>query len=138
MKERRSETRYSTARIWFGSEATLVEYVTDKFLLIRLPTVNRAAGVDPVRPPITGLISKRLRPNSLLVARCAGALIKASVSRLVAVPRPDCESTEALASPVESWPVVINETTSACGNAGSELTVACGSESGPVRFTVTR
>ena len=53
-------------------------------------------------PPMTGLISKRLRPNSLLVARCAGALIRASVSKLVAVPRLDCDSTEALVSPVES------------------------------------
>ncbi len=91
MKESRSETRYSTANIWLGSEVTLVEYVTDKSLLIRLPTVSRAPGVEPVRPPITGLISKRLSPKSLLVARWAGAFMRASVSKLVAVPSPDCD-----------------------------------------------
>ena len=32
---------------------------------------------------------KTAQPKSLLVARCAGALISASVSRLVAVPKPD-------------------------------------------------
>src|SRR5688500_16532776 len=101
MKEMRSDTRYSTDRIWLGSEATLVEYVIERFLLMRLPTVSRAPGVDPLRPPITGLISKRLRPKSLLVALCAGALMRASVSRLVAVPIPDCESTDALVSPDE-------------------------------------
>src|SRR5690348_13918710 len=73
--ESRSETRYSSARIWFGSEVTLVEYVTVTSLLIRLPSVKRAAGVEPVVPPITGLISKVVRPKSLLVARCAGALM---------------------------------------------------------------
>jgi hypothetical protein len=41
-------------------------------------------------------------------------------------------------SPEESCPVVISETTSACGNAGSERTAACGCESGPVRLTITR
>ena len=43
-------------------------------LLIRRPNVKRAAGVEPDVPPMTGLISKRVKPNSLLVARCAGAL----------------------------------------------------------------
>src|SRR5215510_2394863 len=138
MNESRSETRYSSARIWFGSEVTLVEYVTVTSLLMRLPSVSRAAGVEPAVPPITGLISKRVSPKSLLVARCAGALISASVSKLVAAPTSDCPRTEALVSPEESCPVVINETTSACGNAGSERTDACGCESGPVSDTITR
>src|SRR5215467_10887587 len=136
--ESRSETRYSSARIWFGSEVTLVEYVTVTSLLMRRPKVSRADGVEPVVPPMTGLISKRVRPNSLLVARCAGALISASVSKLVAAPTSDCDRIDELVSPDESCPVVINETTSACGNAGSERTVACGCESGPVRPTMTR
>src|SRR5215207_7058280 len=136
--ERRSETRYSSARIWFGSEVTLVEYVTVTSLLIRRPSVRRAAGVEPAVPPITGLISKRVKPNSLLVARCAGALMSASVSRLVAAPTCDCASTDELVSPEESCPVVISETTSACGNAGSDRTAACGCDSGPVRLTITR
>src|SRR6185369_10983724 len=107
--DRRSETRYSSARIWFGSEVTLVEYVTVTSLLIRRPSVNRAAGVPPEVPlPTTGLISKRVSPKSLLVAFCAGALISASVSRLVAAPTSDCESTDELVSPEESCPVVIN------------------------------
>src|SRR5829696_10222696 len=136
--ERRSETRYSSARIWFGSEVTFVEYVTVTSLLIRRPKVKRAPGVEPVVPPITGLISKRVKPNSLLVARCAGALISASVRRLVAAPTSDCPRMEELVSPAESCPVVISATTSACGNAGSERTIACGCESGPVKPTITR
>jgi hypothetical protein len=56
--------------------------VTVTSLLIRLPSVNRAAGVEPVVPPMTGLISKVVRPKSLLVARCAGALMSASVNKL--------------------------------------------------------
>src|SRR5574338_123539 len=131
--ESRSETRYSSARIWFGSEVTLVEYVTVTSLLIRRPRVRRAAGVEPVVPPITGLISKRVRPNNLLVARCAGALIRASVNKLVAAPTSDCPRIDELVSPAESCPVVMSETTSACGNAGSERTDACGCERGPVR-----
>src|ERR1041384_7451715 len=136
--ESRSETRYSSARIWFGSEVTLVEYVTVSSLLIRRPSVRRAAGVEPVVPPITGLISKRVRPKSLLVALCAGALISASVNKLVAAPTSDCERIDELVSPEESWPVVISETTSACGKAGSERTVADGCDIGPVKPTSTR
>src|SRR5215510_14398524 len=136
--ESRSETRYSSARIWFGSEVTLVEYVTVTSLLMRRPKVSRADGVEPVVPPMTGLISKRVRPNSLLFSFCAGALMRASVNRLVAAPTPDCDRIDELVSPEESWPVVISETTSACGNAGSERTEACGCESGPVRPTITR
>src|ERR1043166_7785980 len=136
--ESRSETRYSSARIWFGSEVTLVEYVTVTSLLMRRPRVNRADGVEPLVPPITGLISKRVRPKRLLVARCAGALISASVNKLVAAPTSDCERIDELVSPEESCPVVISDHTSACGNAGSERTEACGCESGPVRLTITR
>jgi hypothetical protein len=61
----------------------------DTSLLILFPRVSRAEGVDPVVPPITGLISNLVKPNNLLVARCAGALIKASVNKLVAAPTPD-------------------------------------------------
>src|SRR5215213_7629627 len=136
--ESRSETRYSSARIWFGSEVTLVEYVSVTSLLIRRPNVSRAAGVEPAVPPITGLISKRVRPNSLLVARCAGALISASVNKLVAAPTSDCARIDELVSPEESCPVVISETTSACGNAGSDRTDACGCDIGPVSPTITR
>ena len=49
----------------------------------------RQPGVEPAVEPITGLISKRVRPKSLLVARCAGALIRASVNKLVAAPTSD-------------------------------------------------
>ena len=66
-------------------------------LLSRRATVSRAVGVEFV-PVVTGLISKRLRPNSLFVARDTGVLITASVSRLAAVPTPDCASTEVLES----------------------------------------
>src|ERR1043165_865377 len=107
-------------------------------LLMRRPSVKRADGVDPVVPPITGLISKRVKPNNLLVARCAGALIRASVNKLVAAPTSDCDKTDVLVSLDESCPVVISETTAACGNAGSERTAACGCDKGPVRLTITR
>jgi len=105
---------------------------------MRRPNVKRADGVEPVVPPITGLISKRVKPNNLLVARCAGALINASVNKLVAAPTSDCDRIDALVSPDESCPVVINETTSACGNAGSERTAACGCDNRPVKLTITR
>src|ERR1041384_4045721 len=95
INESRSDTRYSSARIWFGSEVTLVEYVTVSSLLMRRPNVSRADGVEPAVPPITGLISKRVRPKSLLVARCAGALMSASVNKLVAAPTSDCDRVEA-------------------------------------------
>src|SRR5262245_57743311 len=107
-------------------------------LLILRPKVSLAAGAEPVRPPITGLISKRVKPNNLLVARWAGALINASVNRLVAVPKPDSERIEVLVSEDASCPVVINETTSAWGNAGSDRTTAEGCDSRPVRLTMTR
>src|ERR1051325_10584646 len=98
---------------------------------MRRATVSRAVGVEPL-PAITGLISRRLNPKILLLARETGALISASVSRLAAVPNPDCAKTDVLWSVVESEPVRINETTSACGSADSELTIVYGCESGPV------
>ena len=55
---------------------------------MRCAAVRRAVGVEPV-PAITGLISKRLRPNSLFEALEIGAVINASVSKLAAVPNPD-------------------------------------------------
>ena len=51
-------------------------------LLMRRPSVKRADGVEPVVPPITGLISKRVKPNNLLVARWAAKL--AGAERVVA------------------------------------------------------
>src|ERR1700704_3447988 len=115
----------------------LVEYVTVRSLLSRRAAVRRAVGVEPV-PPMTGVISRRLRPNSLFVAFEIGALINASVRRLAAVPSPDCASTDVLVSVDDKVPVRINDTTSACGNAGSELTLVVGCESGPSSKAVTR
>ena len=74
----------------------------------------------------------------LVLAFGAGALISASVNRLVAAPTSDCERIDELVSPEESCPVVMSETTSACGKAGSERTIADGCESGPVKPTITR
>ena len=121
----------------FGSEAMFVEYVIVKSLLILRAAVRRAVGVEPA-PAITGLISRRLRPNSLFVARETGALINASVSKLAAVPNPDCAKTDVLVSVEVKVPVKIKDTTSACGSAGSELTLVCGCESGPSIDVVTR
>src|SRR3981081_1762476 len=106
-------------------------------LLSRWAAVRRAVGDEPV-PPMTGLISSRLRPNSLFVAFEIGALINASVSKLAAVPNPDCARTEVLVSVDDKVPVRINDTTSACGNAGSELTLVVGCESGASRGAVAR
>ena len=93
--------------------------------MIRRAAVSRAVGVELV-PEITGVISRRLNPNSLFVAREIGALIKASVNKLAAVPSPDCARTEVLVSVDDSVPVRINETTSACGSDGSEPTLVVG------------
>ena len=60
-------------------------------LVTRRAAVNRAVGAEFVLD-ITGLISSRLNPKSLLVALVIGALIKASVKRLAAVPKPDWAS----------------------------------------------
>ena len=105
--------------------------------VMRREAVNRAVGVELV-PETTGLISKRLRPNSLLVAREIGALISASVNRLAAVPNPDCASTDVPDSVDVSVPVRIRETTSACGKEGSELTLVVGCDNGPSILAVTR
>src|SRR5689334_13982620 len=105
--------------------------------VIRRAAVNRAVGAELVLE-ITGLISSRLNPKSLLVALEIGALIKASVRRLAAVPRPDCASTEVLLSVEVSVPVKISDTTSACGNDGSAATVVVGCVKGPSIIAVTR
>ena len=81
---------------------------------MRCPTVSRAVGVVPA-PLITGLISSRLKPNNLFVARDIGVLIIASVNKLAAVPKPDWASTEVFCSLEDNEPVRISETTSACG-----------------------
>src|SRR5256885_5423667 len=104
-------------------------------LLIRRATVSLAVGAVPA-PPITGLISKRLRPKSLLLARDTGVLISASVNKLAAVPNPDCARTDVLWSVEDKVPVKIKDTTSACGNAGSEVTVVSGCDKGPVIVAV--
>ena len=114
-----------------------VEYVTVRSFVMRRAAVSRAVGVELV-PVITGLISSRLSPNSLFVAREIGALIRASVNRLAAVPKPDCASTEVPVSVDESVPVKINDTTSACGNDGSDPTLVVGCDSGPSIIAVTR
>src|SRR5207253_78196 len=85
-----------------------------------------------------GVISSRLRPNSLFVAFEIGALINASVSKLAAVPNPDCARTDVPVSVALKVPVRISDTTSACGKAGSELTFDDGWESGPFSRAVTR
>ena len=121
----------------FGSDAMFVEYVIVKSLLIRRAAVRRAVGAEPA-PATTGLISNRFNPKSLFVAREIGALIKASVNTLAAVPRPDCAKTDVLVSVEVKVPVKIRDTTSACGSAGSELTLVCGCESGPSIDVVTR
>ena len=100
------------------------------FLLMRRATVRRAVGVE-LFPAITGLISRRLSPNSLFVARDTGALISASVSKLAAVPKPDWASTDVLVSLEESVPFSTSDTTSPWGSEGSELTFVVGCESGP-------
>src|SRR5712691_10608675 len=121
----------------FGSDAMFVEYVIVKSLLIRRAAVRRAVGAEPA-PATTGLISNRFNPKSLFVAREIGALIKASVNKLAAVPSPDCARTDVLVSVDDSVPVRINETTSACGSDGSEPTVVVGCDSGPSIIAVTR
>src|SRR2546423_7054880 len=97
---------------------------------MRRAAVNRAVGVELV-PVITGLISSRLSPNSLFVARETGALISASVNRLAAVPQPDWARTEVLVAGDDRVPFRINETTSPWGSAGSDPTVVSGCVSGP-------
>ena len=104
-------------------------------MICRFP-VRRAVGVE-LFGVITGLIA-RLRPNSLFVARETGALIRASVNKLAAVPNPDCAKTDVLVSVEVKVPVKIKDTTSACGSAGSELTLVCGCDSGPSIDVVTR
>src|SRR5947207_12319939 len=106
-------------------------------LVTRRAAVNRAVGAAFVLV-ITGLISNRLNPKSLLVARLIGALIKASVKRLAAVPKPDWASTEVLVSVDVSVPVKISETTSACGNDGSAATLVVGCVKGPSIIAETR
>src|ERR1041384_6258591 len=104
---------------------------------MRRAAVRRAVGAELVLV-ITGFISKRLRPKSLLVAREIGALISASVRRLAAVPKPDCASTDVFCSEEVSVPVKIKETTSACGNDGSAPTLVVGWDKGPSIIAVTR
>src|SRR6185295_20367310 len=106
-------------------------------LVTRRAAVRRAVGAELVLE-ITGFISKRLRPKSLLVAREIGALISASVSRLAAVPKPDWASTEVFCSEEVSVPVRISETTSACGRDGSAPTLVVGCDKGPSIIAVTR
>src|SRR5215831_18799894 len=106
-------------------------------LVICRAAVKRAVGAEFV-PPTTGLISRRLRPNSLFVAREIGALIRASVNRLAAVPNPDCASTDVPESDEVSVPVKIRDTTSACGKEGSEPTLVVGWDKGPSILAVTR
>ncbi len=106
-------------------------------LLMRRATVKRAVGVE-LFPAITGLISTRLRPNSLFVARDTGAFTKASVSKLAAVPKPDWASTDVLVSLDDSVPLSTSDTTSPWGSEGSELTFVVGCESGPSSNAVTR
>src|SRR5215831_13028145 len=105
--------------------------------VIRRAAVKRAVGAEPV-PVTTGLISNLLKPNSLLVAREIGALIRASVNKLAAVPKPDCARTDALWSVEVSVPVRINDTTSACGRDGSDPTLVVGCDNGPSIRAVTR
>src|SRR5256885_4673844 len=121
----------------FGSDAMFVEYVIVKSLLIRRAAVRRAVGAEPA-PATTGLISNRLNPKSLFVAREIGALIKASVNTLAAVPRPDCARTDPLLSVEVRVPGKSRDTTSASGSPGFELTLVCGCESGPSIEVVTR
>src|SRR6185503_20001537 len=106
-------------------------------LVMRRAAVSRAVGAALVLE-ITGLISRRLRPNSLLVAFEIGALINASVKRLAAVPNPDCANTEVLVSLEVSVPVRINDTTSACGKDGSAPTLVVGCDKRPSIIAVTR
>src|SRR6185369_12636999 len=106
-------------------------------LLTRRAAVKRAVGAEFVLE-ITGFISRRLSPKSLLVAREIGALIKASVKRLAAVPTPDCANTEVPVSFDVRVPFKINETTSDCGNDGSALTLVVGCVKGPSIMAVTR
>src|SRR5215475_186194 len=114
-----------------------VEYVIVQSFASWRAAVNRAVGAE-VLVPRTGLISRRLSPNNLLLAREIGALISASVSKLAAVPRPDCAKTDAFVSVDASVPVRINDTTSACGNAGSAATLVVGCDNGPSIIAVTR
>src|SRR3954454_2007063 len=104
---------------------------------MRRAAVSRAVGAELVLE-MTGLISRRLRANSLFVAREIGALISASVKRLAAVPTPDCASTEVFVSFEVSVPFRINETTSPCGNDGSAATLVVGWVKGPSIIAVTR
>src|SRR5581483_1783920 len=104
---------------------------------MRRAAVKRAVGVELV-PEITGLISNRLNPKSLFVAREIGALMSASVNKLAAVPNPDWANTEVLVSVADNVPVRINDTTSACGSAGSDPTFVVGCDKGPSIMAVTR
>src|ERR1043165_9244809 len=106
-------------------------------LVTRRAAVSLAVGAAFVLE-ITGFISKRLRPKSLLVAREIGALISASVKRLAAVPTPDWARTEVPVSVEVKVPFRINETTSAWGNDGSAPTLVVGCDSGPSIMAVTR
>src|SRR5215831_13669393 len=106
-------------------------------LVTRRAAVRRAVGAEFV-VEITGLISSRLKPNSLLLARVIGALINASVRRLAAVPTPDWARTEVPLSVELSVPFKIRETTSPCGNDGSDPTVVFGCDKGPSSKAVTR
>src|SRR5258706_12926937 len=108
-----------------------------RFIRIRTGGVGREVGEETV-PTITGVISKRLRPNSLFEDFEIGALINASVSKLAAVPNPDCARTDVLVSVDDNVPVRIKDTTSACGSEGSELTLVVGCVSGPSKSAVTR
>src|SRR5207237_8665798 len=98
----------------FGSDAMFVEYVIVKSLVIRRAAVRRAVGAEPA-PATIGLISNRLNPKSLSVAREIVALIRASVNKLSAVPNPDCAKTDVLVSVEVKLHVKIKDPTSSCG-----------------------
>ena len=73
-----------------GDAGALWEQSPARFeTVMRVNCTGTFLGMRAVVPAITGLISSRLKPKSLLVARDTGALISVSVNKLAAVPKPD-------------------------------------------------